>query len=252
MIRCAAVPILAGLLAMASVAGAKTPAETAALAREAYDQGRFQDAAEGYARLVDQGLESAALYYNLANAEYKAGRLGRAVAFYRRALIRAPHDGDIRHNLNFARQRVQRPEVENRPVAKLAGRIFTFFTWRSLAMAALGCYLTAFILAAFLLLGRGRPAWLAWVTGLVFTLFIVSAGWASARLLHARLNPWGVVTAQQAEARSGPGEIFSARFTVPEGREVKIFNREGKWVEIGLPEEGYKGWVKQDRILADQ
>lgn len=43
------------------------------------------------------------LYYNLGNAYFKVGKLGKAIIQYRRARLLSPRDGAINHNLNFVR-----------------------------------------------------------------------------------------------------------------------------------------------------
>ena len=49
---------------------------------------------------------SAALYFNLGNALFKSGQIGRAIVNYRLAGQLAPRDPDIRANLRFARNHV--------------------------------------------------------------------------------------------------------------------------------------------------
>ena len=48
---------------------------------------RFRAAAEAFERLYDRGVISTELLTNVANAYYFAGDLGKAVLFYRRALL---------------------------------------------------------------------------------------------------------------------------------------------------------------------
>ena len=51
------------------------------------------------------GIENAKLYYNLANAYFLKGNIGRAVLNYRRALKLDSSNVDIKKNLTFARSR---------------------------------------------------------------------------------------------------------------------------------------------------
>ena len=54
----------------------------------------------------------------------------------------------------------------------------------------------------------------------------------------------------KAEVRSGPGGQFSVGFTVPEGRAVTLLNAspQSGYLEIGLPDEGLKGWVRESSV----
>ena len=71
-------------------------------ANDHYAQGRFQEAIDTYKRILDLNVESAALYYNLANAHYKLNNVAPTVYYYEKALQLAPGDPDIRNNAAFA------------------------------------------------------------------------------------------------------------------------------------------------------
>ena len=64
---------------------ASTPEALWDAANTAYINGRYDAAIEGYQQILSRGLYSAKLYYNLANASFKAGRTGRAILFYHRS-----------------------------------------------------------------------------------------------------------------------------------------------------------------------
>ena len=54
-----------------------------------------------------------------------------------------------------------------------------------------------------------------------------------------------------AEVRSGPNTTYPANFTVPEGRRVLILKEEEPiqgWLEVGVPQEGLKGWVPDTSV----
>jgi hypothetical protein len=53
----------------------------------------------------------------------------------------------------------------------------------------------------------------------------------------------GVIIAQRAELRNGPGEKFTVGYTAPEGRRVRVLSASGTWLEVGLLKEGVKGWT---------
>ena len=46
-------------------------------ANKLYEQGKFMEAAAGYQRLLESGRRSVVLYFNLGNARFKAGQVGR-------------------------------------------------------------------------------------------------------------------------------------------------------------------------------
>lgn len=235
---------LACLLCVPAAAPAQTAAGTPAEAHELYQKGRFEEAAAIYEALAAAEPLEASHHYNLGNARYKTGQLGRATACYLRAFKLAPRDPDIRFNLAFALERAGEalvlpgiPEALHRLVYLLSGEELQGIFWSSWAAFFLlwGLYLldsrlrlpTALVLAA--LIAAGSGGWLA---------------------LRGSLEPpeLAVVTLPNAEVRSGPGRNFSASYTLPEGRRVEVLGASGDWVEIGVARDGIKGWIRRDSI----
>ena len=60
-----------------------------------YINGDYVGAAAFYEAIVDKGYISGRLFYNLGNAYFKAGELGRAVLNYNRAQKLMPYDKDV-------------------------------------------------------------------------------------------------------------------------------------------------------------
>ena len=69
----------------------------------AYNAKEYLAATEKYELVLDQGFESAELYYNLGNAYLQIGDLGRAILNYRRAEALIGSDGQLERNLAYAR-----------------------------------------------------------------------------------------------------------------------------------------------------
>ena len=82
------------------------PVEAFLSANQAYQDGEYAAAVSGYQALVDQGVAGPQVHFNLGNAWLRAGRLGEAIASYRKAEQLAPRDADVAANLAFARKNV--------------------------------------------------------------------------------------------------------------------------------------------------
>ncbi len=74
------------ILLISPCAGASTPKELFDAGNGAYEQGRFQDAAAAYEKILGYGVGDPRVLYNLANAYFKMGKLGAAILHYERAL----------------------------------------------------------------------------------------------------------------------------------------------------------------------
>jgi hypothetical protein len=68
-----------------------------------YQDGDYAGAVERYERIVEAGYDSGALRYNIGNAYFKLGDLGKAILNYERSLRLSPRDEDARANLELAR-----------------------------------------------------------------------------------------------------------------------------------------------------
>src|ERR1051325_4488967 len=80
-------------------------------ANKLYGQGKFSEAASAYEKLARSGSVSPAVYFNLGNAFFKSGEIGRAIAAYRQAEKIAPRDPDVRANPQFIRNQIQGPTL---------------------------------------------------------------------------------------------------------------------------------------------
>lgn len=68
----------------------------------AYDEGNYEQAMTFYNSIVEAGMESADLYYNMGNTYYKMKDYPHAILYYEKALKLNPGDEDTRVNLEIA------------------------------------------------------------------------------------------------------------------------------------------------------
>jgi tetratricopeptide (TPR) repeat protein len=230
------------ICALAAGARAQTPAD----AQKKYDAGDYTAAAAAFGTLAAEQPREPAWRYDLGNALFKAGKLGPAIASYQRAYELAPRDGDTRFNLEFALKRAGE-ELVPAGVPPLLFGLFHLLSDAELAgLHWLGCW-TALLLCALWLLAPARREGLGpWTAG-ALAVWLVAGGWWGARRL-VEPGRLGVITASTAELRSGPGDGFGVSFTVPEGRRVEIVSEEGAWLEVVLPKEGAKGFLRAEAV----
>src|SRR5688500_9963636 len=106
--------IVAFILSLISVRAADV-ATAFDSANKLYEQRNFPAAAAAYEDLIRSGATSPIVYFNLGNAWFKAGQLGRAIAAYRQAQRLAPRDPNVRFNLQFVRKQVTGSEQSPGP-----------------------------------------------------------------------------------------------------------------------------------------
>src|SRR3989338_2888126 len=102
----------------ASLAEGDEPADINKLLYQAnahYEKGEYSRAIEEYIRILDGGLESGNLYYNIGNSFLKLGKTGYAILCYERAKRCIPADSDLKSNLNYARSFVDGEAFDGAP-----------------------------------------------------------------------------------------------------------------------------------------
>ena len=159
---CALIAALA-LAALPMAASAQGPVDLEAMAatNALYEDGRYEQAARSFQQLVDKGYGDPVLYYNLGNAYFKQGDIGRAILNYLRAERLAPRDDDIRANLDFARsQTLDLLESGEAPFVRFVTGLLFRVTAGELGAVALTLWLL--FAACLLLLIVGPRSWLAW------------------------------------------------------------------------------------------
>lgn len=245
----AAIVLAIGLFSAAS-AQSTEDTETLVRANQLYENGRFLEASQTYQQLVDKGIVNSTLHYNLGNAYYKQGELGRAILNYERAAQLKPRDADIRANLEISRgQTVDKYESEG---AAWLGRLVDV----SKSLLTLS-EMTAIILILWLLLAslilvyrHTRREWLQYTLILVTLLFMIAAFSLGSRAYFENSRPEAVVLAEEADILSGPGTQYITEFTLHSGAKVNLLETRGNWARLALPGEQLQGWVPSETIAA--
>jgi tetratricopeptide (TPR) repeat protein len=218
------------------------------LANAAYADGRYEEAAAGYAALLAEG-PNATLYYNLGNAYFKQGELAQAILNYERALRLEPNHKDAQYNLKFAQSRITDNIVEQdfflSSWARVIRNNMRERTWLGLSI---GLFMLG--LVGILLFLLGRELWLrktAFHTAWLALLFSLITG-LNASSLHQRdtLRNEAIITQGIVNAKSSPDRSGTDLFTLHEGTKVTIRETLGEWCNIRVGNN--EGWIKQQNM----
>jgi len=223
---------------------AQNPLSDFEAANKLYYEASFTNAAAAYEKMIQSGRHAPALYFNLGNAWFKSGQIGRAIAAYRHAEQLTPRDPDVRANLQFARNQAQGPSFSpNRRQLWLMK--LTLNEWTLLAIGSL--WLWFFLLAAL----QWRPQWKNSFRSLLFGLTaasLVFCGCLAAALYEDRGLRTAVVIAREAVVRHGPLEESQNSFTVHDGAELRVLDRKDDWLLVTTDPRRI-GWLRRDQVL---
>ncbi len=211
-----------------------------------YQTGDFMAAERSYRLLLDQGIDSAAVYYNLGNACFKQKKLGEAIYYWEKARRKQPGDPEVRDNLQLANLLiVDRIDVPEDPLpVRILSRGVGLLTISQESIVVLAMFITANMFFGLCRLVR-RPRAAFWsltvslAAAVLMLLFGASLAWKIYRAEHYRE---GVIVEQKADIRSGPGTANITVVTVHEGIVVKVRGESNGWYQISLPN-GWTGWL---------
>ena len=207
-------------------------------ANRLYEQGKYPEAIPLYETLLKAGHRSPGVLFNLGNAYFKNGELGRAILHYRRAQTIAPRDPDVQANLRFARDRVS---GSNSIQPGLADRLLRLFTLNEISsVTALLFWVWIGLLCGL----RYRPALRpALRLSILFSCLLCAAG--ALLLLAAYQNsrqPAAIILGPQATIRLGPLEESHPAFTATDGTELRILALRDAWLQV-TDRAGRAGWL---------
>lgn len=240
---------LFGLLLGSLVWGAPVVGQDEIVARGnlAYQEGDYAAAIAAYEAVSEAGFESAGLEYNLGNAYFKSGDLGRSILHWERALDRAPGDADTRANLELARS-LTTDAIDPLPEFWL----FTAVSWwvdlvprgLLLLLVAIAWLCFAGGVATRVLARSEGVASLGYGLGVVGAVLVLVFGInLVVREVGLGRAERAVVMVEVVAVRSAPAaDDDLTLFEIHEGTRVRIDERTGEWAEVVL-DDGKVGWM---------
>ena len=247
--------VLMLLLSLPTVMSAQTDSYTDSLwnsANNAYVEGRWGDAVAGYDMISGMGLESAALYCNMADAYFKAGNMPKAILNYERALKLDPSYEDARYNLELAGSMIQ-DRID--PVPEFILKVWAkdiCWLMDSDAWAVTFIVLLALMLAMILLFLLS-PSVAGRRTGFFTAIVLLLLAAASLSFSIWQKNDYmkadkAIVMRPVSSVKSSPSsEASQDLFVLHEGTKVEILDRVGSWSNIELAD-GRQGWIRTSDI----
>jgi tetratricopeptide (TPR) repeat protein len=207
-------------------------------AQQAYEGGRFEEAAQLYQRILSQGNASAEVFFNLGNAHYRSGAMGPAIANYRRAQYLRPRHPDIRANLAIAQRQTGALNPEETAWMKTFGRV-SRSEWVNVGL--LGYWLAGGAGVIYLLIQRKR----AWLRLSFLGLAMALAGGMGWQYWHGlERHPEVVILRSGVQSLFAPLDGAMPHFPAPEGSIVRLREQSGRWLKIEAGRQ--EGWLLAD------
>lgn len=215
-------------------------------ANNEYSKELYTNAVEHYLQIIDQGYESAELYFNLGNAYFKLDDIPSAILYYEKAKKLDPNEKDINFNLNVANTKIA-DKIE--PVPELFFQrwwrsVYNLFGANAWAKISVIGFILFFILLAFYLLSNflviRKVAFYAGVIIFFLTLFSFTVAYQKYHIIKNQKE--AIVFTPTITVKSSPNQNSVDLFVIHEGSKVRIIEEVGGWYEIRIAN-GSVGWL---------
>ena len=230
---------------------AQAPDSLFAAANKLYQQEKYLEALQAYQKIEKQDLESASLYYNMANIYYRSNQVAPAIYYYEKALKLAPNDKDILFNLEFANRTIL-DNIEPLPRSLwqkfMDGVVlsFTYETWSKIAVGLAFVFAVLFLMYHFSYsTGKKR---IYFITSILSVIFVTTSLFFSYRNKHyVDRNTEAIVFSTEVEVKSAPTNSSDVYFELHEGTKVLILETLDNWKKIRIAD-GKMGWINAAAI----
>jgi len=234
-------------IAVVSILHAQDPVSMFSEANNSYAEGDYQNAIELYSTILNQGVESGEVYFNLGNAYFKTNDIGRAILYYEKASKFIEGDPALDQNLQLSRLRIV-DKIESIP------ELFVFEWWTTLSHLFLLDTLLWVSIALFsililliivnLLYSRQYIRQLIWVTSaFCIIIFVITFS----LVYEFETSRFGVILEEKVSVISEPDIGGTEVFILHEGTKVKINRLLNNWLEITISD-GKTGWLKETSL----
>ncbi len=240
------------VLMILSVTGASSgfaQTEEFKMANKFYEDKDYESAIRMYQSILNNGQESANIYFNLGNAYFKAGDLGHAILYYMKARRLAPGDEDVLFNLEFAKQysRVQMQGVQLNPVRSFFIDLVDTYQLKHLAWLS-SIFFILLVIGLTLRYGfsfNNSPVRLLMVVSLLLLVF--SGGLTTFKYREDYLTQRAVIIAEESPVFTGASEQSEIELRGAPGLIVKILDESGEFLNV-LFENKRRGWIRKEYV----
>lgn len=220
-------------------------------ANKVYQTEDYSKAITLYQSVLDQGLASSELYFNLGNAYYKTNQMAAAIYHYEKALILNPSNQDAKINLSYAnRSIIDSIKIIPKSIfEKFNDTVLSMFSYNSWAKIAVSLSLIAGLLwMLFFFTTQPAVKKLHFTLAIVFTFVCLVSLIITHRQYNRAVNTiYAIIFTDEVEVKNAPRKSANEIFTLHEGTKVKVLDKVGDWQKVKIAD-GQVGWLPKEVI----
>ena len=210
-----------------------------------YSHGDYQEAVSLYEKMIASGKGTAAVYYNLGNAAFRAEDKGKALVAYERAHGLSPRDRDVEWNKAILKSALS-DRIEDSDDNVFISSVQRLLEWVTVDETALVLSLmlaVLFLISALNFFSHKSKSLTSGIGGFFVLILVLSAAvfyfkWLTVKDRHV------VVLDKEVTARYGPSDKETKAFVLHEGAEAKILDRTDGWYYVVLQNKS-TGWLSK-------
>lgn len=213
-----------------------------------YTEQDYDAAIEAYEAVVESGMESSDLYFNLGNCYYKLNKIAPSIYNYEKALKIDPNNEDAQNNLSYAK-RMSIDVIEELPktfLQRFSENVImklTYDQWAVIGVVAASLVALFFLLYFFSTTTRKKFVFFN-LSLLMALVLIVTTIFAFSNFDTVKKNRQAIIFAAKSEVKNAPMVSSELVFELHEGTKVVILDNLDNWVKIKLAD-GKIGWISQ-------
>lgn len=220
-------------------------------ANELYKSESYQDAIQEYEQILNSGVHSVELYYNLGNAHYKLNQIAPAVYNYEKALLLEPNNADVKNNLKFA-QNMMIDDIKEVPKVGFSNwlsgftSVYHYDVWAKVAVFFSVLILIGFV--GYYFSGKiilKRIFFTSMIVFLVFSILSIIIA-VFEKNQSEQFNP-AIVFSETAHIKGEPNTTTNNILTLHEGSKVFIQEEVQDWYKVELIN-GTSGWIQKSSV----
>ncbi|MFL2612084.1 MAG: tetratricopeptide repeat protein [Flavobacteriaceae bacterium] len=211
-----------------------------------YNQGNYTEAIEKYTSIINNGFESAELYYNLGNAYYKINDIANSIFYFEKSLLLDPNNNETKNNLSFS-QNMTIDRIETVPVNQVSKfiskftNVFDYNTWFLISIIFEFLSLIVFSLYLFNKNSDTKKRFFSIGSIFLFFFIIFLILGINSKSEYEKNNP-AILFENRISFKSEPNERSEDLFLLNEGTKVNVLEKLNEWSLVELSN-GSKGWI---------
>ncbi|MCM8781034.1 MAG: tetratricopeptide repeat protein, partial [Candidatus Omnitrophica bacterium] len=208
-----------------------------------YEQANYDEAIKQYNRILESGLESGNLYYNLGNCYFKKGQLGRAILNYEKARRIMPGDLDLDSNYKYALSLIKGPTIYPKRILflRLLDNLFERFSIDGLTALLSAVYLSVLVILLVGVFFKPSKKYALAFAVILGILFVVGLAYLQKKI--SCLNREGIIIEEVADVKFEPKDSATTYFSLYEGMKVVIVSFQDDWCKVRR-QDNKSGWVR--------